>query len=76
MKIITLNAWGGIGGKVLFDWLKEQSQSTDIFCFQEIYDSIYNSTNSNIQNKIGKFGENHNLKQDLKDLLPEFTAFY
>ncbi len=37
MKLISLNCWGGSQGKIFFDYIKEQSQSTDIFCFQEMF---------------------------------------
>lgn len=70
MKIITLNAWGGIQGQVLFDWILAQKITTDIFCFQEIYDS------TDLINKKGKFGENHHLKNELKNLLSEFQCFF
>lgn len=38
MKIITLNTWGGRGGKdKLLSFIKEHKEDTDVFCFQEIW---------------------------------------
>lgn len=42
MKIICLNTWGGVLKDELRDFLIKQSTDTDIFCFQEVYDSVIN----------------------------------
>lgn len=39
MKIITLNTWGARAGhKEFLDYIKSKAGSTDIFCFQEIWE--------------------------------------
>ncbi len=37
MKLISLNIWGGKIYKPLLDFIQMQSQTTDIFCFQEVF---------------------------------------
>ena len=39
MKLICLNTWGGRIYEPLMKFVREQSESTDIFCFQEVYRS-------------------------------------
>lgn len=39
MKLICLNIWGGRIYEPLMKFIREQAESTDIFCFQEIYRS-------------------------------------
>lgn len=68
MKIISLNAWGGIAFKSLIDFIKQQAQTTDIFCFQEIY-----------QNDLGikQLGKvRANLLKDLQNVLKKFKVYY
>lgn len=36
MKLISLNVWGGKEFRPLIDFIKENADSTDIFCFQEV----------------------------------------
>jgi len=56
MRLLSLNLWGGRQGNLLFDYLKQQAATTDIFCFQEVF-----STQSEIKNyksaRINLFGE-------------------
>ncbi len=40
MKIIFLNVWNGKIQEGITKFIKEQSQDTDIFCFQEAYDEF------------------------------------
>lgn len=35
MKIMFLNAWEAATGKILWNYIKEESKTTDIFCFME-----------------------------------------
>ncbi len=37
MKLISLNTWGGKLYEPLMEFIKSEAQTTDIFCFQEIY---------------------------------------
>ncbi len=39
MKPIGLNSWGGRVYEPLMKFIREQAESTDIFCFQEVYRS-------------------------------------
>lgn len=42
MRVISLNTWGGRAGKEkLLGFLKEQADTTDIFCLQEIWSAPY-----------------------------------
>ena len=70
MKLISLNLWGGIVGELLMLWLKEQSNDTDIFCFQEVFDA------PNPPHKIGQNKVHFQLKKELSQLLPDFNIFY
>lgn len=40
MKIVFLNTWNGKIREKVSDFIKKQSLDTDIFCFQEAYDSM------------------------------------
>ena len=39
MKLICLNIWGGQVYEPLIKFIREQAESTDIFCFQEVFRS-------------------------------------
>lgn len=67
MKLISLNTWGGKHFDELIHFIK-QNQNTDIFCFQEIYD-----TKSDIKehNDIRT-----NLLEEITQILPDFEVFY
>jgi exonuclease III len=39
MKLISLNIWWGKYSEALMRFIREQKDSTDIFCFQEVYSS-------------------------------------
>lgn len=39
MRLISLNAWGGRQEQQYFDFLNQEKQNTDIFCFQEMLSS-------------------------------------
>jgi endonuclease/exonuclease/phosphatase family metal-dependent hydrolase len=70
MKLVCLNAWGGIQGQQFFDFISESAKDTDIFCFQEVYDSINPPTLWSDTN------EHYNLKNELKDLLPNYRCYF
>ena len=68
MKLITLNTWGGKLYHALLDFIKNTAQETDIFCFQEIYQSasdriisrdmhadIYGEISKNLKDHSGYF---------------------
>lgn len=68
MKLISLNTYGGRFFNPLSEFIKFHSQSTDIFCLQEVF-----STNSSHT----QFPEYRaNLLQEISSLLPNFTYFF
>lgn len=68
MKLISLNTWGGKIYQPLMNFIKDHSGTTDIFCFQEIYD-----TKSDIkQHKDIRA----NLLNELISILPDFQVCY
>ena len=42
MKLISLNIWGGRRLEGLMNYIKSRKKDTDIFCFQEVYDTQTN----------------------------------
>lgn len=68
MKLISLNIWGGRAYEPLLAWIKEQAQDTDIFCFQEAFES---SSDIEISN-----GTHVHILEDLKKLLPNYEVIY
>ncbi len=44
MKLISLNVWGGKLYDPLMEFLRQQNDTTDIFCFQEVSESAASST--------------------------------
>lgn len=69
MKLISLNTWGGKIFEPLIDFIKQQLPSTDIFCFQEIY-----NTSSDI--KQYKNLIRANLLNEIKKILPDYQVFF
>lgn len=60
--------WGGKQKEILFSYLTEQSNSTDIFCFQEVFSSVSGPKEYKGMRPI--------LLEELKVLLPEFELIY
>lgn len=69
MKLISLNTWGGKIYQPLMDFIKQNSEDTDIFCFQEIYDT--KSETKQYKNLIRA-----NFLGELKNILPKNKVFY
>lgn len=79
MKLISLNTWGGKIFEPLIDFIsgacnnsvviKNEAKDTDIFCFQEIYD-----TKSDIKQYNNEIRAN--LLMELTSILPDFQYFY
>ncbi len=65
MKLIGLNTWGGHEFEPMMDFIKEHKDSTDIFCFQEIFktDSDHKSY------KTGRV----NLLEEISAVLEDFS---
>lgn len=68
MKLICLNTWGGKIYKPLIDFIKGNLNDTDIFCFQEVF-----NTKSNVKQHNGIRA---NLLGELIKLLPNFQFYY
>lgn len=68
MKLISLNIWGGKIYKPLIKFLKEQSETTDIFCFQEVFQS-----NSSISESSGY---KTNILRDIATALKDFQGYF
>jgi endonuclease/exonuclease/phosphatase family metal-dependent hydrolase len=69
MKLVSLNTWGGKKFDLLAEFIKEQKESTDIFCFQEIFQNDHGI-------EVLKDGYRANLYKDLEDLLEGFGGYY
>ena len=69
MKLVSFNIWGGTVYEPLMDFLREQSKSTDIFCFQEVYSAEPSAPD------VHK-GIHTRLYKDLQNLLPNFISFF
>jgi endonuclease/exonuclease/phosphatase family metal-dependent hydrolase len=68
MKLICLNLWGGRQGGSLFDYLTEQAADTDIFCFQEVFQSA---------SKVQKYqGARIHLFEELISAMPDFIGYF
>jgi len=69
MKLLSLNLWGGRQGQILLDYLKTESASTDIFCFQEVFDSKKQGPKEDQGYQI-------RLLQTLQSLLQDFNGYF
>lgn len=68
MKLICLNIWGGkIHDKVL-NFIKQKADTTDIFCFQEIF-------KSDKEIIIAK-GAYASIKREVEEVLPDFNGYF
>lgn len=68
MKLITLNIWGGKVFAPLIDFIKLQANSTDIFCFQEMF---HTPTDRTVSSEMRV-----NIYSEIKNILPDFEAFF
>src|SRR3989344_7675146 len=68
MKLICLNLWGGKVYNPLIKFIAENSSDTDIFCFQE----VFNTPTQNFEHS----GYRLNLFQEITKVLTEFQGFY
>lgn len=68
MKLICLNTWGGKRLKPLIDFIKKFAQTTDIFCFQEVFDSARGETL--------RSGSISNLYNTTQEAIPEFRSCF
>lgn len=68
MKLICLNLWGGTLLDEVLNFIKHNSNNTDIFCFQEAYSST--------EDKKTPSGYQSNLVEKIQKILPEFTYHF
>lgn len=68
IRLLSLNVWGGSQGKKLLDYIKFQAEHTDIFCFQEVFDSP-------LKHNLAD-GTRVNLLRRLKKILPGHSAYF
>ncbi|MBI2022278.1 endonuclease/exonuclease/phosphatase family protein [Candidatus Daviesbacteria bacterium] len=68
MKLISLNAFGGTKFVALADFIDKQKDSTDIFCFQEIFDTPTDMKNSK--------GVRTNLYFEISKILKDFNGHF
>lgn len=68
MKLISLNIWGGKIYQPLMEFIKKQSETTDIFCFQEALQSSSQVLESS--------GYKTNILNDLKVILKDFQGYF
>lgn len=66
MKIETLNIWGG---RVYKPLIKQQGETVDIFCFQEVFNKATTSRPIHQESVMDIFGK-------LEDALPEHTGYF
>lgn len=65
MKLVSLNTWGGRVFEPLMEFIKSQAETTDIFCFQELYFSPFP------HHKM--FDIRPDLAWQIKKILPDFS---
>src|ERR1035437_6905890 len=75
MKIITLNVWGGKIHQPLLSFIKNNS-STDIFCFQEVFNYVEDVHDPIIEDLTNTKGINPHLYQDISALSPNHQGFF
>lgn len=68
MKLISLNTWGGKKFDLLINFIKHNSSDTDIFCFQEVFDTTSKITKS--------LGYRLNLYAELSKILNNFQRYF
>lgn len=69
MKVVSLNIWAGRVFDPLMDFVSEQARDTDVFCFQEVFD-----TPTSI--KIVDEHYRTNLFYELRERLPKHTGYF
>ena len=67
MKLITLNIWGGRAHDPLLKFIEANKDKTDIFCFQEAFESDRSTLTPN--------GSHSNILEELKNELTDFDYF-
>jgi len=68
MRIITLNTWGGKVYQPLMDFFTQHSDTTDIFCLQEIFNS------PSVRSELGNVRPK--LFEDITEVLPHHQGYF
>ncbi len=68
MKLISLNLWGGKLYQTLMDFINKNSRDTDIYCFQEVFKTATDKTES--------AGFRLNLYEELCKSLPNHQGYF
>lgn len=73
MRVITLNVFGGRFEEELIAFLKKYRETTDIFCFQEVFNAA-----TWVTNNFEKYHRlpNPNLYKVLQEALPEHISYF
>ena len=69
MKLVSLNTWAGRVFDPLMDFVAEQGRDTDVFCFQEVFDT---PTSAEIVDEHYRT----KLFYELRKRLPEHTGHF
>lgn len=69
MKLVSLNAWGATQGQPFYDYILSLAESTDIFCFQEIFSAKQPAP------KLST-GARMYMLEELQELLPEYNFVF
>ena len=67
MKLISLNIWGGREFEALTSFIRMHAESTDVFCFQEVFSSL--------QSVVSR-GSRLNILEEIKKALPNHETFF
>lgn len=69
MKLVSFNLWGGTIYEPLMDYISEQSATTDIFCFQEVFSALPGAPETSSGARMFLF-------EELQELLKDFSGFF
>lgn len=72
LKLITLNTWGGRALHPLMGFLEKQTEATDIFCLQE----MFNANRHELRERHPKEYVCANLFEEATKILPGFRGFF
>lgn len=67
MKLISLNIWGGKVFRPLIDFVKKEAETTDIFCFQEVFSEADKSVYE---------GARLDIFYDITSTTPDFKGYF
>lgn len=79
MRIISLNTWGGRAGKeILLDFFKKYTDTTDVFCLQEIWSAPYEHLEGHLAGGIEIDNEQIMVYglQAIIEILPNHVPFF